>query len=132
MGWLWHRRLAHIGMKNLHNLLKEENILELTNVHFEKDKTCSACEAGKWVGAHHLHKNIMTMERPLKLMHMDLFSLIAFISIGECKYDLVIVDDYSRFTWVFCRKNLNTQKIEEILEKISKLDWLKDQENQKR
>jgi hypothetical protein len=34
-------------MKNLHNLLKEENILELTNVHFEKDKTCSACEAGK-------------------------------------------------------------------------------------
>jgi hypothetical protein len=23
MGWLWHRRLAHVGMKNLHKLLKE-------------------------------------------------------------------------------------------------------------
>jgi hypothetical protein len=22
MGWLWHRRLAHVGMKNLHKLLK--------------------------------------------------------------------------------------------------------------
>jgi hypothetical protein len=24
MGWLWHRRLAHVGMKNLHKLLKGE------------------------------------------------------------------------------------------------------------
>jgi hypothetical protein len=22
MGWLWHRRLAHVGVKNLHKLLK--------------------------------------------------------------------------------------------------------------
>jgi hypothetical protein len=22
MGWLWHRRLAHVGMKNFHKLLK--------------------------------------------------------------------------------------------------------------
>jgi hypothetical protein len=38
MGRLWHRRLAHVGMKNLHKLLKGEHILELTNVHFEKDR----------------------------------------------------------------------------------------------
>jgi hypothetical protein len=31
MGWLWHRRLAHVGMKNLHKLLKGEHILGLTN-----------------------------------------------------------------------------------------------------
>jgi hypothetical protein len=36
MGWLWHHRLAHVGMKNLHKLLKGEHILGLTNVHFEK------------------------------------------------------------------------------------------------
>jgi hypothetical protein len=36
MGWLWHRRLVHVGMKNLHKLLKREHILGLTNVHFEK------------------------------------------------------------------------------------------------
>jgi hypothetical protein len=43
MGWLWHRRLAHVGMKNLHKLLKGEHILGLTNIHFEKDRICSAC-----------------------------------------------------------------------------------------
>jgi hypothetical protein len=88
-------------MKNLHKLLKGEHILGLTNVHFEKDRVCSACQAGKQVGAHRPHKNIMTTYRPLELLHMDLFGPIAYISISESTYCLVIMDDYSRFTWVF-------------------------------
>jgi transposase InsO family protein len=47
------------------------------------------------------HKNIMTTHRPLELLHIDLFGPIAYISIDGSKYCLVIVDDYSRFTWVF-------------------------------
>jgi hypothetical protein len=43
----------------------------------------------------------MTTDRPIELLHMDLFGPIAYISIGGSKYCLVIVDDYSRFTWVF-------------------------------
>jgi hypothetical protein len=101
MGWLWHRRLTHVGMKNLHKLLKEEHILGLTNVHFTKDGICSACQAGKQVGVHHQHKNIMTVERPLELLYMDPFGPIAYISIDGSNYCLVIVDDYSRFTWMF-------------------------------
>jgi hypothetical protein len=27
MGWLWHRRIAHVGMKNLQKLLKGEHVL---------------------------------------------------------------------------------------------------------
>jgi hypothetical protein len=37
----------------------------------------------------------------LELLYMDLFGPIAYINIGESKNCLVIVDDYSRFTWVF-------------------------------
>jgi hypothetical protein len=36
LSWLWHLRLAHVGMNNLNKLLKGEHILGLTNVHFEK------------------------------------------------------------------------------------------------
>jgi transposase InsO family protein len=32
---------------------------------------------------------------------MDLFGPITYMNIGGSKYCLVIVDDYSRFTWVF-------------------------------
>jgi transposase InsO family protein len=98
-------------MKNLHKLLKGEHILGLTNVHFEKDRICSTCQAGKQVGVHHPHKNIMTTDRSLELLHMDLFGPIAYISIGGSKYWLVIVDDYSRFTWVyFLQEKSQTQE----------------------
>jgi hypothetical protein len=112
MDWLWHRRLAHVGMKNLHKLLKGKDILGLTNVHFEKDMICSVCQAGKQVGVHHPYKNIMKTKRSLELLHMDLFSLIAYRSIGGSKYCLVIVDYYSRFTWMFfLQEKTQTQKI---------------------
>jgi hypothetical protein len=101
MDWLWHRRLALVGMRNLHNLQKESHILGLMNVVSEKDRPCRACQAGKQVGTHHHAKNIMTTTRPLEMLHMDLFDPVAYISIGGNKYGLIIVDDYSCFTWVF-------------------------------
>jgi transposase InsO family protein len=101
MGWLWHRRLAHVGMKNLHKLLKGEHVLELTDVCFEKDIPSAACQAGKQVGSTHQSKNVMMISRPLELLHMDLFRPVAYLRIGGSKYGLVIVDDFSCFTWVF-------------------------------
>jgi hypothetical protein len=101
MGWLWHCRLAHVGMKNLHKLLKGDHVLGQTDVCFEKDRPCAACQAGKQVGNTHHSKNVMTTSRPLDLLHMDLFGPVAYLSIGGSKYGLVIIDDFSRFTWVF-------------------------------
>jgi hypothetical protein len=72
MSWLWHRRLAHVGMKNLHKLLKGDHVLGLTDVCFEKDRPCVACQAGKQVGSTQHSKNVMTTSRPLDLLHMDL------------------------------------------------------------
>jgi transposase InsO family protein len=118
MGWLWHRRLAHVGMRNLHMLQKEGHILGLMNVVFEKDRPCGACQAAKQVEAQHREKNIVTTIRPLEILHMDLFGPIAYISIGGNKYGLVIIDDYSHFTWVFVLQDkIETQ---EVLKKFLK------------
>jgi transposase InsO family protein len=100
-GWLWYRRLAHVGMRNLAKLQKDSHIIGLTNVVFEKDRVCSACQAGKQHGVPHQSKNVVTTKRPLELLHMDLFGPMAYICIGGSKYGLVIDDDFSRFTWVF-------------------------------
>jgi transposase InsO family protein len=43
----------------------------------------------------------MITSRPLELLHINLFGPVAYLSIGGSKYGLVIVDDFSRFTWVF-------------------------------
>jgi transposase InsO family protein len=57
-------------------------------------------QGNRWESTHH-SKTVMTTSRPLELLHMDLFGPVAYLSIGESKYGLVIVDDFSRFTWVF-------------------------------
>jgi hypothetical protein len=53
LGWLWHMRLAHVGMNTLNKLLKRELVRGLKDVKFEKDKPCSACQAGKQVANTH-------------------------------------------------------------------------------
>ena len=68
---------------------------------FDKDKLCSACQAGKQVANAHPTKSVMLTERPLELLYMDLFGPTTYRSNGENCYCLVIVDDYSRYTWVF-------------------------------
>jgi hypothetical protein len=68
---------------------------------FRKDRPCAACQAGKQVGSAHHSKNVMTTSRTLELLYMDLFGPVAYLNIGGSKYGLVVVDDFSRFTWVF-------------------------------
>jgi hypothetical protein len=47
MGCLWHRRLAHVGMRNIYKLQKDGHIIRLTNIVFEKDRSCGACQVKK-------------------------------------------------------------------------------------
>jgi hypothetical protein len=95
-GWLWHRPIAHIGMSQLKKAFKKGMVLEVKDVTFEKDKLCSACQAGKQVASHHPMKACVSTTRPLELIHMDLFGPTTYKSLGGNLYCLVIVDDYSR------------------------------------
>jgi hypothetical protein len=98
-GCLWHRRLAHVGMNQLKKLMKYDLIIGLNNnIIFEKNKLCSACQAGKQVGNTHPPKSVMSTSKLLELLHIDLFGPITYGSIGGNSYGLVVVDDYSRYT----------------------------------
>ncbi|GJR25062.1 retrovirus-related pol polyprotein from transposon TNT 1-94 [Tanacetum coccineum] len=79
---LWHRRLGHFDQ------------------HFY-----DACKIGKQAHASHKAKNIVSTTRCLKLLHIDLFGPSAVWSYGGNLYTLVIVDDYSRYTWTRFLKN---------------------------
>src|SRR4051812_48325156 len=72
-GWLWHRRLGHVGMKNLQTLISKEHVIGLNEVKFDKDRLCSSCEAVKITKKHHSAKKILTTTGALELLHMDLF-----------------------------------------------------------
>jgi hypothetical protein len=88
MGWLWHRRLGHVRMKQLNKLVKHDLLRGLKDVTFEKDKLCSACQAGKQVGNTHPKKSTMSTSMAFELLHMDLFGPTTYTSIGETNMDL--------------------------------------------
>ncbi|KAJ9538811.1 hypothetical protein OSB04_031544 [Centaurea solstitialis] len=60
----------------------------------------NSCLKGKQHKSSHKSKEVNTVSSPLHLLHMDLFGPTNVMSIGKKSYCLVIVDDYSRFTWV--------------------------------
>ena len=97
--WLWHRRIAHIHMDHLNKLVTKELVNGLPKIKFEKDKLCDACQKGKMVKVSFKSKNIVSTNKPLQLLHMDLFGPSRTKSFGGNYYALVIVDDYSRYTW---------------------------------
>nr|GEW59876.1 hypothetical protein [Tanacetum cinerariifolium] len=66
---------------------------------FEKDRLCSACEQGKIHWKHHKSKTAFASNKPLYLLHMDLYGPMRVESINGKRYVLVVVDDYSRYTW---------------------------------
>ncbi|GKC24192.1 retrovirus-related pol polyprotein from transposon TNT 1-94 [Tanacetum coccineum] len=77
----------------------------LPKLKFEKDHLCSACAMGKSKKKPHKPKSEDTNQEKLYLLHMDLCGPMRVASVNGKKYILVIVDDYSRFTWVKCLRS---------------------------
>ncbi|KAJ9544859.1 hypothetical protein OSB04_024566 [Centaurea solstitialis] len=98
---LWHRRMGHMNIKTMNLLVKNQLVRGLPPKEFTLDDHCVACLKGKQHKASHKSKTINTISAPLQLLHMDLFGPTNVMSIGKKSYCLVIIDDYSRFTWVF-------------------------------
>ena len=46
------------------------------------------------------NKNFISTSKPLELLHMYLFGLSRTPSLGGRSYAYVIVDDFSRYTWI--------------------------------
>ena len=87
MGWLWHRRLGHIWIKQLNKLVKHDLVRGKKNVTFEKDKLFSSCQASKQVRNAQPTKSMMSSTKVFELLHMDLFGPTTYKSIGGNKYD---------------------------------------------
>nr|GFA15982.1 hypothetical protein [Tanacetum cinerariifolium] len=82
--WLWHLRLSHLNFDTINLLLKNDIVTGLPKLKFVKDHLCSSYLCG-----------------PMRIA-----------SINGKKYVLVIVDDYSRYTWThFLRSKDETPKV---------------------
>ncbi|GKE27253.1 retrovirus-related pol polyprotein from transposon TNT 1-94 [Tanacetum coccineum] len=99
--WLWHQRLSHLNPGTINHLTKKDLVDGLPKFKYDKDHLCSACEQGKSKKASFPPKLVTSTKSKLELIHMDLCGPMRVASINGNRYILVIVDDYSRYTWVF-------------------------------
>nr|GEU79562.1 hypothetical protein [Tanacetum cinerariifolium] len=82
------------------------SLICLPKLKFKKDHLCSACAMGKSKKKRHKPKSKDTnQEKLVYVLHMDIYGPMCVASINGKKYILVIVDDYSRFTWVKCLRS---------------------------
>ncbi|GJY98403.1 retrovirus-related pol polyprotein from transposon TNT 1-94 [Tanacetum coccineum] len=103
--WLWHRCLSHLNFGAINHLARHGLVRGLPKLKFEKDHLCSACTIGKRKKKPHKPKSEDTNQEKLYLQHMDLCGPMCVASVNGKKYILIIVDDYSRFTWVKCLRS---------------------------
>nr|GEW88246.1 hypothetical protein [Tanacetum cinerariifolium] len=103
--WLWHRRLSHLNFGAINHLARQGLVQGLPKLKFEKDHLCSACAMGKSKKKSHKPKSEDINQEKLYLLHMDLCGPMHVESVNGKKHIIVIVDDYSRFTWVKCLRS---------------------------
>nr|GEW29292.1 retrovirus-related Pol polyprotein from transposon TNT 1-94 [Tanacetum cinerariifolium] len=110
--WLWHRRLSHLNFDYINLLSKKDIVISLPKLKYIKDQLCSSCELSKAKRSSFKKKVVPSSKGRLNLLHMDLCGPMRVFSINGKKYILVIVDDYSRYTWtLFLRSKDETLEV---------------------
>ncbi|GJY45118.1 retrovirus-related pol polyprotein from transposon TNT 1-94 [Tanacetum coccineum] len=116
--WLWHQRLSHLNFDTINDLAKNDLVIGLPKFKYHKEHLCPSCEQGKSKRASHPPKPVPNSKQRLHLLHMDLCGPMRVESINGKRYILVIVDDYSRYTWVHFLRSKN--EAPEVIKTFSK------------
>ncbi|GJT59174.1 retrovirus-related pol polyprotein from transposon TNT 1-94 [Tanacetum coccineum] len=97
-----------------------ENVLDATHIaaksKFVEATPLKANSKGKCKRTIHKSKPVTSTDARLQLLHIDLCGPMRVESINGKRYILVIVDDYSRYTWVYFLRS--TDEDPEIIKKF--------------
>jgi len=94
---VWHQRLGHPSSFVIQHLLRNQK-LPFTG-SFDKSRVCEACQLGKSKQLPFSNYTRCTLS-PLELIHSDVWTS-PIPSVSGCRYYVIFVDDYSRFTWLY-------------------------------
>ena len=121
ISWLWHRRLSHLNFGYINKLISKDLVRGLPLLKLDNDVLCGACEQGKIIRSSHKSLTEHSVSEPLQLIHLDPCRLTTIQSLSGKRYMFVIVDDYSKFTWVFFLR-LKSEATKEIKKFITYIE----------
>nr|GEZ02633.1 hypothetical protein [Tanacetum cinerariifolium] len=121
--WLWHQCLSHLNFDTINDIARNDLVFGLPKFKYHKEHICPSCEQGKSKRASYPPKPVPNSRQRLHLLYMNLCGPMRISSINGKRYVLVIVDDYSHYTWVhFLRsKDETLEVIKTFLKRITVL-----------
>ena len=86
---------------------KLKAVVSLPKLGKIEKNVCGPCQLGKQTKSTHPKVNVVATSHPLELLHVDLIGPTRTESMGGQRYIMVVVDDFSRYSWVeFLREKL--------------------------
>ena len=118
---MWHRRLAHLSYGGLRLLLPKE-------LYSEKESTkavCDICAKAKAKEIFQRKDPVRRATKPLELIHSDLCGPITPVSQSGCRYYILYIDDFSRFSWISFLRTKTAAEICKVFREFKALVELK-------
>ena len=91
-------------MHTISKLISRDLVVGMPNINTRIDHVCGTCQRGKQTKGSFKSKNVVTTSRTLELLHMDLLGPTRTTSLGGKRYALVIIDDFSRYGYIYLLK----------------------------
>jgi len=98
--WMWHRRPGHLHFDHLIKLKNRAAVRDFPEISKPRDEVCKPCQMGKLTRTQFKSKSVPSTNKPLQLVHLDLCGPSRKECTSKEKYFMLVIDDYSRLTWV--------------------------------
>ena len=96
---LWHSRLGHMSLSRLRPLASSGQLGNVSNEIID----CLSCQLDKQPALPFNNSDSIS-KSPFDLIHSDVWGPSPNSTMGGCRYFVIFVDDFTRFTWLFLMK----------------------------
>ena len=91
---------GHASYKHLSIVTKHESVLGIPKLSRISNVVYGPCQLGKQMKAKYPSTQTSVTSKPLELLHLDLMGPTRMESLGGKRYILVVVDDFTRYTYI--------------------------------
>lgn len=101
---LWHLCFGHLNYRSLKSMTQRKMVFGLPKLNLKSQ--CEDCAVSKQTRSSFSNKGVSRRDTSvLQLVHMDLYGPMSEQSLGANKFFFLLVDDFSRFCWVYLLKS---------------------------
>lgn len=123
---LWHVRLGHVNYQAIQMMFKEKMVRDVPAISQQRN-LCDGCVMSKQARKKFPGKTTYEAGQVLDLIHGDLCGPITPETASGYKYFFLLVDDFSRFMWVYFLKRERRKEFQDFSCSSSKGNGEKNQ-----